>query len=198
MAVYANAILERKNGNMFVIHVYFFYCLKGLVWFSCQVFSICMNHTLRVGGSVFESLILEWNSSFDITHSPKPEASAENRKQEERKRIWPLQGDACFHGNVEHVLVCMMTSRMHILLSSLFFCQDADSVCASTQHMVQSLVRFTGGLCVRNVKLRRRKLRFTREDIDHSDSMRLYFRSLSIFKHKQQLLFQLCCAQFIL
>lgn len=113
----------------------------------CLCFCIGMIYIQGVGGSVFESLILEWNSSFDISHLPTPEAPG-NRKKKERKRIQPPSGDACFHGDVEHVLVCMVTSHIHILLTSLFFCQDADSVPASTRHMVQSHVRlqFIGGI----------------------------------------------------
>lgn len=53
----------------------------------------------------------------------------ENRKQKKIEKSSSLQGDACFHGNAEHVLVCMMTSCMHFLLGSLLFCQDADRQC---------------------------------------------------------------------
>lgn len=105
----------------------------SMVWFG-------VNHILRVGGSVF-------NLSFqnEIPHlisltCQRPRQKTESKKKRKEKSN-SLQGDACFHGNAEHVLVCMMTSCMHFLLGSLFFCQDADSVSASTEHMVQSHVR---------------------------------------------------------
>lgn len=140
-----------------------------------------MNHILRVGGSVFESLILEWNSSFDISHLPSPEASVDNRKQKEWKRIWPLWGDACFHGDVEHVLVCMMTSRMHILLGSLLPLLPGCRQCAA-----HGAVTCQAWVYRRTLRSKREKstgesqqLRFS-EDSDRCDSLYFRFPSLNM------------------
>lgn len=74
-----------------------------------------------------------WISSFREKFHTWHLSLAKPRGLRRRKRkIWTLLEDACFHGNVEHVLVCMMTSHIHILLSRLFFWQDSAS--ASTHY----------------------------------------------------------------
>lgn len=99
----------------------------GVVYILHQC-CIGMNHIVRVGGSVFVSLILEWNSSFDVSHCQNPEASVENRKQKESG----LRKEMLVSMAMWSMCLCVWWPHACMSLSpSLFFCL---SVCLLAAH----------------------------------------------------------------
>lgn len=83
-----------------------------------------------VGFSYFRMKFLTWHLSL-----AKPRGLHWRRKREESG----LSQKMCFHGNVEHVLVCMMSSHIHVLLSTLLLAKRC--VCLHKLQMVQSNAR---------------------------------------------------------
>lgn len=79
------------------------YLLRVFVWrLLFALFLVTLNH-LRVGSS-----FLGWNSFLDIISQKD-----RHHLTRWRERIWPPAA-ACFHGNMKHILICVMTSQMHI------------------------------------------------------------------------------------
>lgn len=103
-----------KKKEVCVIHESNFSVVgRDLCGFNfASVFYVGMNHIQRVGGSVAEPLILAPSPSFDISLAKHGgfggRQKAKGKKGRRKKRIWPPLGDTRFHGDVEHVLMCMM------------------------------------------------------------------------------------------
>lgn len=138
-------ILEIIKSKLCLIHQYILLQSGGIS--GALILHQCfgMNHTGRVGGSVFwlarfRMKFLIWHLSLAKCGDLGGKQKAERRgKKKERKRIWPLPGDACFHGDAG-ACACVYDdlTNAYLLLTSVFFCQDADRTSASTWTTVQS------------------------------------------------------------
>lgn len=123
-----------------------------------------MYHTRRVGGSVF--WLSHFRMKFLIWHLSPAKRRDLGEKQKKKEGIWPLWGDACFHGDAG-ACACVYDDLMnaYLLLASLFFCQVRD-VCLPPR----------GTWCTHMSQIHRTTSHWQREksqeevskDIDHS------------------------------
>lgn len=152
-------------GNVWLSMSLFSFSLKGPEWFKFCISvlywyeSYSESRRLCFWVSHFRMKFLIWHLSL-----AKPRGLGGKQKAKRKKKNpasvrrclfpWWCGACACVYDDLTHAYSPPPASS---------FCQDADSVSASTRHMVQSHVRlrFPGGLCVRNVRNPQEKVKFT-------------------------------------